>query len=222
MAAEVGEGIRLVVRHPLLRSIAACSATMNLFYQMLMAVYILYVTVQLQLPPAFVGIVLGIGSLGALGGALVASPAARRFGTGPTLATATVISGLAGLVVGCVGGSGLPIMPVLVAAQLLLNFGVPIYNINQLSLRQSITPARLRGRVNATNRVLVWGTMPIGSLLGGILGQSIGLQPTMIVAAVGMLLAGTWLAASKVRSLGPLDCLPYPCGGERNVELCDP
>jgi predicted MFS family arabinose efflux permease len=109
----------------------------------------------------------------------------------------------------------------LIAAQWLLMVGVPIYNINQLTLRQSITPAGLRGRVNATNRVLVWGTMPVGSLLGGFLGQSIGLQPTIIVGAIGMLLAGTWLAMSQVRSLGPVNCLPYPCGGERNVEMCD-
>jgi MFS family permease len=201
MLSEVGEGIRLVIRHPLLRPIASCSATMNLFYQMLMAVFILYITTELQLPPAFVGLVLGLGSLGGLGGALVASRAAHRFGTGRTLVAAALISGLGGLIAALGQGVGLASLPWLIGSQVVMIFGVPIYNINQLSLRQSITPAGVRGRVNATNRCLVWGTMPLGSLLGGFLGQGIGLQPTIAVAAIGMLLAGLWIALSPVRGL---------------------
>ncbi len=199
--ANVAEGIRLVLRHPLLRPIAACSATMNLFYQMLMAVTILYITTRLELPPAMVGVVLGIGSLGGLGGAVVAASAANRFGTGATLIGATVISGFGGLVLAFGQGTGLETLPWLIGSQLLMIFGVPIYNINQLSLRQAITPAGVRGRVNATNRCLVWGTMPVGSLLGGLLGQMIGLQPTIAIGAMGMLLAGMWVVASPVRSL---------------------
>jgi MFS family permease len=201
MAAEVVEGIRLVLRHPLLRPIAACAATMNLFYQMLMAVYILYVTTGLELPPGLVGVVLGIGGLGGLAGALVAARAAACFGIGRTLMAATFISGIGGLGIALTQGSGLGTLPWLIAAELLMMFGVPIFNINQLSLRQSITPAGRRGRVNATNRCLVWGTMPLGSLLGGFLGQAFGLQPTIVLAAAGMLLAGAWIATSKVRTL---------------------
>lgn len=200
MLSEVAVGIRLVVRHPLLRPIAACSATMNLFYTMLAAVFILYVTTQLRLAPALVGVIYGIGSLGALGGALLASRLARRIGTGATLMVSTVVSGLAGLGIAFVQ-PGDATLVVLVVAQLCMMLGVPIYNINQLSLRQSITPAEVRGRVNATNRCLVWGTMPIGSLLGGLLGQAIGLQPTIAIAASGMLLAAAWIALSPVRTL---------------------
>jgi MFS family permease len=200
MLAEVGVGLRLVVRHPLLRPIAACSATMNLFYQMLFAVYILYVTTELHVAPALVGIIFGIGSLAGLGGAMLASRAAQRLGMGTTLMLSTVVSGVAGLAVAATHPAETS-LPILAIAQMLMMFGVPIYNINQLSMRQSITPAGLRGRVNATNRCLVWGTMPIGSLLGGVLGQSIGLQPTIAVAASGMVLAAVWIAASPARSL---------------------
>src|SRR5207302_1651694 len=111
MLSEVAEGIRLVLQHPLLRPIAACSATMNLFYQMLMAVFILYITTELQLPPAFVGVVLGLGSLGGLGGALVASRAAHRFGTGRTLVAAALVSGLGGLIAALGQGVGLASLP---------------------------------------------------------------------------------------------------------------
>jgi MFS family permease len=200
MLADAAVGIRLVLRHPVLRPIAACSATMNLFYQMLAAVYILYITVQLQVPPALVGIVFGIGSLAALGGAVLASSLAERIGMGRTLMLSTLVSGVAALSV-AFAQPGETTLPALIGAQLLMMLGVPVYNINQLSLRQAITPAGLRGRVNATNRCLVWGTMPIGSLLGGLLGQAFGLQPTIVVAAIGMLFAAVWIVASPVRSL---------------------
>src|SRR5207237_8847170 len=106
-----------------------------------MAVYLLYVTTQLQLPPALVGVVLGIGSLGGLAGAFIASPAARRFGTGYVLIAATFVSGCAGLTIGINQFVGFGALPVLIGAQIALMLGVPIYNINQLTLRQSITPA---------------------------------------------------------------------------------
>jgi MFS family permease len=201
MLAEVAEGIRVVVRHPLLRPIAACSATMNLFFQMLMAVYVLYVTQQLNLPPALIGVVLGAGSLAAVLGALAAARAAARFGLGHALMAATAVTGVGGLVLALAENLSVLTLPMLIGCQMLIVFGVPIYNINQLSLRQAITPPALRGRVNATNRCLVWGTMPVGSLLGGYLGEAIGLQATIVIAGIGMLLAMAWIAASPVRRL---------------------
>jgi MFS family permease len=208
MLTEVGVGIRLVLRHPVLRPIAACSATMNLFFQMLSAVYILYVTTELQLPPALIGVVFGLGSLAALAGAVVASRLGKRIGIGRTLMLSTIVSGLAGLSISVVQPGELT-LAALVGAQCLLMLGVPVYNINQLTLRQSITPAAVRGRVNATNRCLVWGTMPVGSLLGGLLGEAIGLQTTIAVAAGGMVLAAVWIATSQLRGLsnGKLEAL---------------
>jgi MFS family permease len=199
--ADVAVGIRLVVRHPLLRPIALCSATLNLFFQMLMAVYVLYVTTRLHLPPALLGLILGAGSLSALGGALISTRAANRFGTGPTIIAAAALSAIGGLTLALADGDGLGTLPVLIAAQVLLVMPIPIYNINQLSLRQAITPAGLRGRVNATMRCLVWGTMPLGSLIGGLLGEALDLRPTITLAAFGMLFASVWVFASPVRQL---------------------
>lgn len=201
MLSEVRVGVSLVLRHSILRSIAACSASMNLFYQMLAAVYILYVTTQLQLPPAALGIIFGVGSLAGLAGALIASPAASRLGVGKTLIASTIVSGLGGLTVAFVHGSDLIAVAALTFAQLVLTFGIPIYNINQVSMRQAITPPGLRGRVNATNRVLVWGTMPIGSLLGGALGEMLGLPAAIALAGLGMVVSCAWLICSPVRTL---------------------
>jgi predicted MFS family arabinose efflux permease len=77
----------------------------------------------------------------------------------------------------------------------------PIYNINQVSLRQAITPDRLQGRMNASVRFIVWGTIPIGALLGGALGEALGLWPTIALASIGVLLAPLWMIFSDVRHL---------------------
>jgi MFS family permease len=80
-------------------------------------------------------------------------------------------------------------------------FGMAVYNINQVSLRQAITPMRMQGQMNAAMRFMVWGTMPIGALVGGILGNTFGLRPTLWVAAIGGLFAFVPPLLSPVRSL---------------------
>lgn len=199
--AEVAEGIRIILKHPLLRPIAACSATMNLFYQMLMAVYVLYVTTQLHLSPGYIGIVLGIGNGAGLIGAVLSTRIAGRIGMGRTLVASTLVTALGGMLVALAHPDAVLTLPALILGQLVMMLGVPIYNINQVSMRQSITPPGIRGRVNATTRCLVWSTMPIGSLMGGALGETLGLQETIAIAAFGMLLAGLWVWLSPVRTL---------------------
>ena len=71
----------------------------------------------------------------------------------------------------------------LILSGLLFSFFNPVYNIDQVSLRQAITPLRLQGRMNATMRFLVWGTMPLGGLLGGTLGDTFGLRPAIAISA---------------------------------------
>jgi predicted MFS family arabinose efflux permease len=77
----------------------------------------------------------------------------------------------------------------------------PVYNITQMSLRQSMIPLRLQGRMNASMRFIVWGTIPLGSLVGGALGEVIGVHSTLLLGAIGGLLAVIWVYFSPVRSL---------------------
>ena len=100
-----------------------------------------------------------------------------------------------------VSGPATVIVPLLILSQLLFGFGFTTYNIGQVSLRQSVTPDHLQGRVNAVMRVVLTGTVPIGALLGGALGETIGLRPTLFVAVTGELLAIVWLVFSPVRLL---------------------
>jgi hypothetical protein len=76
-----------------------------------------------------------------------------------------------------------------------------VYNINQVSFRQRLCPDRLLGRMNATMRFVVWGVLPIGALIGGVLGTTIGLRPTLWIGAIGEAVAGFWLVASPMRSM---------------------
>jgi len=75
------------------------------------------------------------------------------------------------------------------------------YSVNTVSLRQAITPDHLRGRVNASMRFVMWGTMPIGSVLGGGLAEVIGMHTTLTLAALGMLLGSLWVVFSPVARL---------------------
>ena len=76
-----------------------------------------------------------------------------------------------------------------------------VINVNALSLRQAVTPDHLLGRVNATGRWIAWGTIPLGALVGGILGTTIGLRETIAISSIGGLVAAGVIAVSPLRSL---------------------
>jgi MFS family permease len=199
--SELREGLRLVIGNPLLRAIGGCTATLNLFANALFTVYMLYCTGTLGLKPAVIGAIFAVGGLSTVAGTLLASRAAARFGVGPMLIASPFVIGLASLLIPLAGGPPLVAILLLIAAQVLFGIGRPIFDINQLSLRQAITPARLQGRVNASMLFIIWGVIPIGSLLGGLLGTTIGLRPTLTVGAIGMSLAFIWVLFSPIRGL---------------------
>jgi predicted MFS family arabinose efflux permease len=98
-------------------------------------------------------------------------------------------------------GGPMIVSVVILIASRLLGGGTIISNVNQVSLRQTVTPGRLQGRVNATNRFVTWATLPLGSLLGGLLADAIGLRPTLLVAAIGTTIAVLWLFLSPLPSV---------------------
>lgn len=201
MRVQVSEGLHHVVRHRLLRPLFSCGATHNFFRRMIEALFVLYVVNELGLDPVALGLVLAAGGPGALLGAAVAVPLARRIGLGRTIVWMQVLTGISCFAVPLAGGPPWLTIAILAAGQFLLGVARPVFNISQLSLRQAITPDRLQGRVNATMRFIMWGVTPFGALFGGLLGSAIGLRPTLLLAAVGVLLAFVWIAASPVRGL---------------------
>jgi MFS family permease len=101
-------------------------------------------------------------------------------------------------------------VPFLILAWATFSFGGVVYNVSQGSYRQAITPDRMQGRMNATMRFVVWGTMPIGSFIGGVLAGVIGLRTTLWVAAIGGIVAVLPVALSSVRSI---ERIPEPVSG---------
>jgi predicted MFS family arabinose efflux permease len=164
-------------------------------------VLVLYATRELSIEPAILGLIFGAGGLGGLLRAVLAGQAARRFGLGPALAGAACLGVTSNLLIPLAGQSPPMAVPMLMAAQFIGPGAGTAYNIIGVTLRQAITPNRLQGRMNATIRFLVWGTMPIDALVGGALGEAIGLRPTLFVAALGMLLAPLWVLFSPLRTL---------------------
>jgi MFS family permease len=200
--AEMGEGLRVVVGSPILRMTSASTATSNLGRNIAGAVALIFVYRQLHFSPALVGTLFGLAGVGLLLGTLLAAPAARGLTLGPALIVAMALNGVSEFGVPLAAVVPVLLAPVLlVVSWLLLAATVSIYNINIVSLRQAITPDRVQGRVNATVRTIVWGTLPLGSFLGGILGNTIGVWQTLVVGATVHSLAMFWLLAKPVRSL---------------------
>lgn len=76
-----------------------------------------------------------------------------------------------------------------------------VYNVNQVSFRQAITPLEIQGRMNATMRFIVWGTLPLGSVIGGILATFLPIRTTILIGGLVASTAFLWVLASPVRSL---------------------
>jgi predicted MFS family arabinose efflux permease len=126
---------------------------------------------------------------------------ADTFGLGRTIVGSMFVGALANVLVPLAGGPPLLTAAMLMTAAFFFGLAGPVYNINQVSLRQAITPDHLQGRMNASMRFIVWGTIPIGALLGGGLGQVFGLWPTIVAMVLGDLLAPAWVLFSPVRDL---------------------
>lgn len=200
-AREIGEGLRLVRDNPLLRAVAGATATFSFFQYMLGAVFLLYVTRELGIEPVLQGVLYAIGGVSSFFGALLAGRAAARWGLGRTLFVTLLVSGLGNLCVGLAGGPIVVVLTFLVLAQLVGDGAETAYTVNQVSLRQAITPAQLQGRMNASIRFVGWSAMLLGTLVGGLLGELIGLRATIFVGAFGTTLAALWVLLSPLRRL---------------------
>ena len=176
--AEMKEGLDVVIGNKYLRMIAGCTATSNFGVNMVQAVLVIFALRILHFTTSEYGIVLSIGALGFLAGVLVVNRLTLRLGLGPILALSITLS--AAYILFPVALLGYSFV-VVSAVSFVVGLSIPTYNVNQISLRQAITPDRLQGRMNATMRTIVWGTIPVGSLVGGLLGVEIGVVDTIYV-----------------------------------------
>jgi MFS family permease len=198
--SEAKEGLRFVVGNPNLRAQAGCTGTSNFFFSVGFAIYLVFAVRELGLSPGAIGVVFSIGAAGSLVAAFTAMRVSRRFGIGPTTIAVTMLQAPAFLAV-ALAPVGNVAIPVLVGSQLLLGYTLVTYNIVQVSYRQAICPARLQGRMNSAMRFIVWGTIPLGTLAGGVLATWLGLRETIVIGAIGSGLSFLWILLSPQRHL---------------------
>jgi MFS family permease len=199
MRSQIMDGLRYILHHEYLGHIAATTATANLFGNIGFAIFAVYAYRELNMSPAAVGTVGGFGGAGVLLGALVASRVQARLGVGRTIVLSAALLGPINILIALAN----PELAIVFLSVSLFLGGIMnvIYNVAQVSLRQAITPEHFLGRMNATMRFLVWGTIPIGSLIGAGLSEVVGVRTTIWISAALGLFAFLPVFFSKVRSI---------------------
>jgi MFS family permease len=196
---ELTAGLSFAFRDPILRKIVACTSTANLFGSMIVALEIIFLVRVLHVRPAYTGPAVALAALGGVAGGAASGPLSRRIGSARIIWLSILGIGPASLLIPLAQPG--PGVLLFVAGWASYAFSGVLYNVAQLSYRQAICPPELLGRMNAAVRWIVWGTLPLGGLLGGALGSLIGIRPTLWVAAVGGWAAGLWVFFSPLRTM---------------------
>jgi Transmembrane secretion effector len=205
LRAEIAEGLKFVVGHPILRKIVACTGTSNLFSAMAAAVEIVYLVRVLHVRPAFTGVLFAISAVGGVAGGIAAGRLARRIGSARIIWFSILVFGLPQILPALAEPGWLVVLfPIGYAAMF---FSAVVYNVAQVSYRQTVCPPQLMGRMNAAARWIVWGTMPLGGVIGGALGATMGIRPTLWIGFAGSWVADFWVYFSPLRRMRDIPSL---------------
>jgi MFS family permease len=220
LRAEISEGLWFVLRQPILRKIVACTATANLFGGMAAALEIIFLVRILHVRPADTGLLIALASVGGVAGGVLSGRLTRLVGSARIIWFSMLVLGLPQLLVPLAEPGWR--LAAFVAGFAAFSFSAVVYNVAQLSYRQAICPPRLLGRMNAAVRWVVWGTLPLGGVLGGAVGAAAGVRVTLWIAFAGSWVAGWWVFFSPLRKMrdtleinrAPRDGVPGEGGGE--------
>ncbi len=190
---EALAGAAVIRARPLLRALAFRAMTAFLFMGAAYSFYYLYAVRNLRMTPTALGFTIALGGVGGLLGAWLAERISNRLGTGRAFFTAAILMGFGYLLIPCAGLYPRRAFLFLGAQQLFGDFAWTLYAVNEIVLRQRVTPPELLGRVNAAMQIATRGMLPIGALIAGVLTTSISVQSVMWIGAVGILASGIWL-----------------------------
>lgn len=210
LLADIRQGLRHALGDARLRALVGSRGIFAFFNAMLETVSILYIVDVLGVDAAMIGLSFSIGSVGFIAGALLPARMSERFGVGVSMAVGVAVLALSDLLVPLAGGTPLVILGFIATGQFFFGLGLTVFNVNQASLRQALVPSELRGRVGAVVRILPDALTPLGAITGGFLGTAFGLRETLILAALGELLAAVWLWFSPIRSIAELPAEAEP------------
>lgn len=213
LRTEVMAGLSFVRREPILRKIVACTGTSNLFGGVTIALEIIFLVRVLHVPPAYTGLVVALSAVGGIAGGILSGRLARWFGSARIIWVSILGFGAGGILVPfATPGWGVALF---VLGWGSFSFSGVVYNVAQVSYRQAVCPPELLGRMNAAVRWIVWGTIPLGGLLGGALGSMLGVRPALAVGAIGGWAGGLWVFFSplrRMRDVPPPGTYPPPAG----------
>jgi hypothetical protein len=197
LGREIAEGVRFVVRQPMLRAIAGHTATFVLWQAASGAVVMVFLVRTIGLSAGAIGLLSAVGLVGALLAAAVAGRLTARFGQARPLVAAAIGLGPAYVVQGfTTPGWGLAWY---VVGTFAASFGIVLVGVVEMTCRQIVCPPELLGRVNATMEFTMWAVMPVGAVLGGGLATWLGTRETLFVAGAGGCLATLWVLLSPLR-----------------------
>jgi MFS family permease len=204
LKVEIAEGLRFVVHEPYLRRIVACTSLGNFAGSLATSITVIYVLRTLDLGTATYGAIMSAGAIGGLLGAVVAGRLAQWIGEGRIIPLSALVMAPASALMPLASTGVAPAAVLLIAGGAVFGFAVIVYNVGQVSFRQRVCPPPLLGRMNASVRFIVWGTMPIGGLLGGWLGTHLGVLPTLWVSVGIMALAALPVVVSPLLGMRDL------------------
>lgn len=212
LRADVMEGMRFVLGHPVLRRLCMAVGVSNFFATIVMTLLPLLILRELDLGATVMGLALGVGTLGGLTGAVLLPKVRRRLRVGTVMTAGLATAGLSttAFPAAALFSSEVPVLAalVLILGQFGMTFGAVMFNISQISVRQRMAPKNLLGRTNASIRFVVWGTMPLAALVAGWMATVIGIVPCMWIGV-----AGAFLTVAPILGMDKLittDSAPVP------------
>jgi MFS family permease len=209
--AEIREGLQPIARSPILTAIAGASSAAHILWGVFGSVYLLFATEELGLGPATIGVIAAVGGASSFIGAVFAERVSRRVGIGPAI--------LLGLVGFTLGNALIPLAPagaiaiavaLLVAQQVIGDSAGTVYEINEISLVQTVASDRVLGRVNGSIEFLTHLWLLVGTIAGGLIGEALGLRAAMLVGVLGGVAAIVFIWFSPIRSLPAAVSAPPP------------
>jgi MFS family permease len=201
LRAELAEGLRFVAGNSYLRVIAILGSAFNFFFIFTEALFVLYAVRSLSLRPAVIGIVLSAGAVGGLLGTFLAPRLTRRFGIGPAYSGAVAIGFSSLLLIPAAAGPKWLVVTMFIGGFFLTSAGIGVANVASFSLRQTVTPDRMMGRMAAAMRMLTYGLGALGAFVSGFVATWIGLRGALLLAAAGCALSVLPLLFSPIPRL---------------------
>lgn len=200
VARELAAGVSAVLEHPLLRPLGLAALAQMFAFGLVGTVYMLYVTDELGFEPGVLGLIFAVGGVSSIGGAVLSVRAADALGTGTVIIGGVVMLALTTLLLPLAPGATLVGAALLVGHQLGDGFDV-VARVNEVGLRQRVTPDALLGRVNGSLHFAGQAALLAGTLAGGWLGEHAGLRATLVLSALVALVGAVPVFYSPVRAV---------------------